>query len=384
MHLSQLGTTEFPPLSSLGQGIVSLPLAPDLAGRAETESIEEVRTPRRPPTGWSLSRASADAARPAWPSRSPTVRSPVLPRGRLVRRPFDHRRRGCARRSGGQRLVTVDLDGLPTCRPDRHLLAPREALLVVDNCEHVIDSAAELVDRLLEQCPGLRIMATSRESLEVDGEYTWKVPSLAIGDRRPRGSAFLRAGRRGRRRRASTTRRAWRTSPRSSSASTGSPSPSNWPPPGPGPCRSREIRDLLDDRFSLLSGGARRSRQRQATLEGAVQWSYDLLRATSRPCCGPCRSSRAGFSVPDVAAVAGCAEHDARELVDALAAKSLVDVTRDAPARSATASSRPSGCSPWPVSSTPARRRRRGTGTSITSTTMAHRSRWRGGGRWTR
>ena len=57
--------------------------------------------------------------------------------------------------------------------------------LVVDNCEHVIEDVAELLDELLERCPQLRVLATSRESLEIDGEHTWKVPSL--GDRRGLG-----------------------------------------------------------------------------------------------------------------------------------------------------------------------------------------------------
>ena len=53
--------------------------------------------------------------------------------------------------------------------------------MVVDNCEHVIEDVAELLDALLERCPRLRVLATSRESLEIDGEHTWKVPSLATG-----------------------------------------------------------------------------------------------------------------------------------------------------------------------------------------------------------
>ena len=56
-------------------------------------------------------------------------------------------------------------------------IASRDALLVVDNCEHVIDPVAEFVDALLERSPRLRVIATSRESLEIEGEFTWKVLS---------------------------------------------------------------------------------------------------------------------------------------------------------------------------------------------------------------
>ena len=70
-------------------------------------------------------------------------------------------------------------------------LTPREGLLVVDNCEHVIDSAAEVIDSLLERCPDLRIIATSSESLEIDGEFTWKIPSLDADDGGPAVQLFV-------------------------------------------------------------------------------------------------------------------------------------------------------------------------------------------------
>ena len=58
----------------------------------------------------------------------------------------------------------------------------RRLMLVVDNCEHLIAPCAELAERLLRACPGLRILATSREPLRVPGEVTWRVPSLALPD----------------------------------------------------------------------------------------------------------------------------------------------------------------------------------------------------------
>jgi hypothetical protein len=97
-------------------------------------------------------------------------------------------------------------------------------------------------------------------------------------------------------------------------------------------CRSlgvSEIRDLLDDRFSLLSGGSRRSRQRQATLEGAVQWSYDLLSDEERSMLQALSVFQGGFSTSDVASVADTTTAKSLDLIDALTAKSLVDVTGD-------------------------------------------------------
>jgi len=59
-------------------------------------------------------------------------------------------------------------------------LSTRNVLLVLDNCEHVIDVCAQLVEHLLDQCPRLRVLANSREALRIPGELTWRVPSLRV------------------------------------------------------------------------------------------------------------------------------------------------------------------------------------------------------------
>ena len=64
----------------------------------------------------------------------------------------------------------------------RRYLFDRDVLLVVDNCEHVVDACAELVSSLLGACGSLRILATSRESLGVNGETVWRLDSLASED----------------------------------------------------------------------------------------------------------------------------------------------------------------------------------------------------------
>lgn len=61
-------------------------------------------------------------------------------------------------------------------------LAPRETLLLLDNCEYLIEGCAQLADVLLRSCPGLKILATSREALRVPGERAWLVPSLSLPD----------------------------------------------------------------------------------------------------------------------------------------------------------------------------------------------------------
>ena len=62
------------------------------------------------------------------------------------------------------------------------MIGDRELLLVLDNCEHVITAAAEVAEDLLRRCPGLRLLATSREGLRVGGETIWPVPPLAADD----------------------------------------------------------------------------------------------------------------------------------------------------------------------------------------------------------
>jgi len=101
-------------------------------------------------------------------------------------------------------------------------LEPRLALLLLDNCEHVLAACAPLVDAVLRRCPGVRVLATSREPLGVPGEAAWRVPSLALPDPpRPDGLGPREPG--------GERRRAVRPRP-SASSSSGPPPPS--PPSG--------------------------------------------------------------------------------------------------------------------------------------------------------
>src|SRR5262249_10370928 len=61
-------------------------------------------------------------------------------------------------------------------------LRPKRVLLVLDNCEHLLDACARLADALLRACPRLTILATSREALGIAGETAWPVPSLSLPD----------------------------------------------------------------------------------------------------------------------------------------------------------------------------------------------------------
>jgi predicted ATPase len=84
---------------------------------------------------------------------------------------------------------TLDVGGRSQTAPTeslRRYLADRDLLLVTDNCEHVVDACAELASSLLGSCVGLRVLATSRESLGVSGETVWRLDALAPDDARRR------------------------------------------------------------------------------------------------------------------------------------------------------------------------------------------------------
>ena len=66
-------------------------------------------------------------------------------------------------------------------------LAGRRALLVLDNCEHLVGAAATLADRVLARCPGMRVLATSREPLNINGETLWPVGPLELPPDRAAG-----------------------------------------------------------------------------------------------------------------------------------------------------------------------------------------------------
>ena len=81
------------------------------------------------------------------------------------------------------RLGVPEVPGQDATATIAEHIGDRSMLLVLDNCEHLLDACAELAEPLLRACPGLRILATSREPLGVAGETSWPVPPLALPDR---------------------------------------------------------------------------------------------------------------------------------------------------------------------------------------------------------
>jgi predicted ATPase/class 3 adenylate cyclase len=152
-----------------------------------------------------------------------------------------------------------------------HLRAKR-VLLVLDNCEHVIDDAAALAVDLLRACPGVHVLATSRETLRVDGEQTWPIP--AMGDEAVRLFAD----------RAVLARPSFEVSSENEVAVRRICRRLDDLPLAIELAAARvasfdvaDIERRLDDRFALLSRGTRTAGPRQQTLRALVGWSHDLL-----------------------------------------------------------------------------------------------------------
>ncbi|MFD0347168.1 ATP-binding protein [Kitasatospora aburaviensis] len=199
----------------------------------------------------------------------------------------------------------------------------RRMLLVLDNCEHLIQAAADLADRLLAECPGLTVLATSREPLGVPGETVLPVEPLPD----PVALRLL--------------------AERAAAARPGF-DPQREPEACAEICRrldglplaielaaarlrvmtARQIADRLDGRFALLTGGSRTLLPRQQTLRAVVDWSWELLGKRERAVLRRLSVFAGGWTLEDAEAIcADDVEVPREEVADqllSLADKSLV------------------------------------------------------------
>ena len=159
-------------------------------------------------------------------------------------------------------------------------LARKELLMVLDNCEHLIEECARLTDRVLDECHGVKVLSTSREALAVRGESIFAVPPLELPDDEhpPTKSDAVRLLLE----RADEVRSGLDLVGQHESATVeicrrldGIPLAIELAAAQLTHLAPEEIVSRLDDRFRLLSGGRRD--QRHATLQAAVAWSYELL-----------------------------------------------------------------------------------------------------------
>jgi predicted ATPase len=207
-------------------------------------------------------------------------------------------------------------------------LSGRRLLLVLDNCEHLLDATAEFVEALLRRTSSVKVLATSREGLQLPAEHLWSVPSLDTADGASSAAVDLFVERA----QAANAGFGWdghsdamavveicrrldgiALAIELAAARMVSMSPS-------------DVSDRLTDRFRLLSG-SRRGLERHQTLRQAVQWSYDLLGDDERDVLQRCSVFAGGFDL--AAATHVCERFDeyaVLDLLDSLVRKSLVSV----------------------------------------------------------
>ena len=209
-------------------------------------------------------------------------------------------------------------------------LEGRVRLLVFDNCEHVLETAADLVEAILAHSATVKILVTSREGLGVADEQLWPVPSLDVGAGIDSAAVNL------------FVERAHSVAPRFSMATTdeaeavieicrrldGIPLAIELAASRMASMTANEVRDRLDQRFRLLVG-SRRGLERHHTLRHAVAWSYDLLDDAEKVLLERCSVFAGGFDLQSACAVMGSDDDFATlDLLDALVRKSLLVADR--------------------------------------------------------
>ena len=171
-------------------------------------------------------------------------------------------------------------------------LGSKTALLILDNCEHLVEASAQLAETLLQACPNLRLLASSREALGIPGETPYRVPSLSLLNAHGLSSLELVNQSEAARLfvdRAKAVAPAFAVSAENAPAIIqicarldGIPLAIELAAARVKMLNAEQIAERLDDRFRLLTGGSRTALPRQQTLRALIDWSYDLLSITER------------------------------------------------------------------------------------------------------
>ena len=221
-------------------------------------------------------------------------------------------------------LGLPDQPGRSTTDTLLRFLRDRQMLLVLDNCEHLLDATATTVAVLAETCPGLTLLATSREPIGVTGEVSWRVPSLSLADEAI--ELFTDRARRARPDFATTDDNAAAVAEICRRLD-GLPLAIELAAARVRALSLTEILDGLHDRFRLLTGGARTAVRRQQTLQASVDWSHALLTEPERVLFRRLAVFLAGFDLDTAQAVAGAGAVERYQVLDQLSLlvdKSLV------------------------------------------------------------
>ena len=195
-------------------------------------------------------------------------------------------------------------------------LQGREMLLILDNCEHLLQAAASLANHLLLHCPTLQILSTSREPLRTEGEVVWRLPSLSLPEAQAKTTLrslgqyeairlFLERARAALPQMAMTQGNAEAVREICVRLD-GIPLAIELAAVMVRMMSLEQIRTHLDDRFTLLTSGNRTSLPRQQTLKALIDWSYDLLTADEQRLLARLAVFAGGFTLEAVEAI--CAD----------------------------------------------------------------------------
>ncbi|WP_371584251.1 LuxR C-terminal-related transcriptional regulator [Streptomyces sp. NBC_01314] len=212
-------------------------------------------------------------------------------------------------------LGVPDLGTRPVLEQLAAYLAGRRALLVLDNCEHLVDACAELADTLLAAAPEVRVLATSRQTLGIAGEHVLVVPPLSVPDE---AVQLLRD-------RATAVRPEFRITDLNRAGASRLCADLDGLPLAIELAASRlrtltvdQAVDRLADRFALLTSGSRIARPRQRTLRALVDWSYELCAPAERLLWNRLSVFTGGFTLDAAEGVCVGEGIDRREVVDLL------------------------------------------------------------------
>jgi predicted ATPase/TolB-like protein/cytochrome c-type biogenesis protein CcmH/NrfG len=215
-------------------------------------------------------------------------------------------------------------------------LSGKQVVLVLDNCEHVIDAAANIARVLMHANPAIRVLATSREPLRTEGEYVYRVPPLAVpAESTEDTEEMLRHGAV-----ELFVTRARAADPRFSPDGRiaavvaaicrrldGIPLAIELAAARGAALGIEDLASRLDDRLQLLTGGERTAPPRQQTLRATLDWSYELLTESERLVLRRLAIFAGGFTLEAAGAIAASAEIALSDVIDDVAnliAKSLV------------------------------------------------------------
>ena len=234
-------------------------------------------------------------------------------------------------------LRILERPGEPLADTLAEVLHDKQVLLILDNCEHLIGAAAGLADRLLDSCPRVRILATSREALGVEGEVRWLVPLLPAPEPQGIPSSEQLAAYESVRlfvERARGRDSSFSLSPENvfavaeiCSRLEGIPLAIELAAARVGTFSIEQIAQRLEGSIELLTHGNRTAMPRQQTLKGTLDWSYDLLSASESILFRRLSTFAGGWSMEASEAMGsgeGVEEGEVLDLLYGLAEKSLV------------------------------------------------------------